>query len=726
MISLPALTIKNSKPERAFLANLCSKGLGKKGGPLLRQLALSAVIVFSLGCDPHKVPLNYSPREIELVASHWYENEKVTYLFFKIRGAAKIDSLDLMEWTLVDSESSEQQSLYQPFRPESAVHEHRLVPCAQDLCGSFSVYSKQAPRKARMRLKYHAKSLLFAESETVVNSHSDDGTSNSFSQLLFGTFDALNTHLQIHTLANFGTPLNGEISSYGLTRRLRINGGAAYHWTKTTLDQQRRLLRTPTLFSQTPCDQWAEKDPRLQISNHWDFTTRSESLPLWIPISLTSANEAPGVCFRAEFLDQKGQTLTSGVLIGRKNPEVLALPLKIKTPLQPARSIPIILSYCEKQGAETPAMTSILFLEYQKFILQAQGQSTDLCFNVGQEETFEGKLKGLLADKLRKAKASAVSQRDFIFTVILNHRQNSEFQGFQEIVASQLHLLIESERLKQSPRLVGAFVYDSDAHFQTPQLAHQNIIWCPQMPLQPSSATNERFDAGINCLVNDAEMLKSSLLNFLIPMGPFPSLTTYENYWNQYGDKGFIRDPQFEVKSVTVNALTVQDLKERTTFFESETLHLEPSEGLRLCFENDFKNSLLPHLRFRSLQESDKILTANELIPYTAESALGISLQLGIFWEYAFYGGIRYNTPVSGSVLGLIPFEKSFKSYTILGDQKWQLSEWNLNNYFQKCQRFCDHPFFDEAGIYQLNERWKTPSALHCVRSKAPRFEAMQ
>jgi hypothetical protein len=82
------------------------------------------------------------------------------------------------------------------------------------------------------------------------------------------------------------------------------------------------------------------------------------------------------------------------------------------------------------------------------------------------------------------------------------------------------------------------------------------------------------------------------------------------------------------------------------------------------------------------------------------------SMLVGLQWTNPFIGTFSYSIPVKGSVFTVIPISITGKTTQKLGDPVWSKPVWNMTPLMQKCLRNCEHPSFDESGVYQINDLW--------------------
>jgi hypothetical protein len=63
-----------------------------------------------------------------------------------------------------------------------------------------------------------------------------------------------------------------------------------------------------------------------------------------------------------------------------------------------------------------------------------------------------------------------------------------------------------------------------------------------------------------------------------------------------------------------------------------------------------------------------------------------------------------------------------FAGYQILGDLKWVSETLDFGKLLQVCKQYCDHPWFDEAGVYQVSSNYSDEVYNGCVSPKYPLF----
>lgn len=676
----------------------------------------------------HKVPLRYEPGVFDLTAAHWFANEKTQYVFFSISGLREeqwpADMMKRFEIAVGDGE-------FKKLDPAAAVHVHTVRPCgAGRICGSYSMSlaSTSAPEAIYLRYHYSENSRLFIE-ERIDNSwHTSGSKSDAQSVFIYGIFDKDNERVQVRLHHNFGTPNDEQVEQYGLRRRLRISQQRLQVVDPAAIKAQRSETGTNFLFPARVCEPVVKGLSGVVDPKDSNLTDELQVIDngTWLPGRFVQREDAGGLCFQATHLNHKGEPIAEPLAaVALRNPLLHEESLSIAAPLRETVKIPLVLAYCAR-GGSSDDMMSTLFLDYQRFILGMGTLPVDTCFTVGEEERFRSDLRRIMQTKINEVRASNPRQFDFIFTVALNHRLNADFKLFHQIVAGELATAIGTEKVKISPRLVGAFVYDSTPYEYMAPGAVTGLVWCPQMPPKKREGkednTRDNFNSA-NCIADEGGELDLNVINFRIPLGPFPTMETYENYYRKYGDKGLSRNPRFLVRSVQTNANSVQGSEQLVTFFDGERVNVGKGQGLRACSERD-SGSLLDSIAIRSRNDTDQpVLPLNQAGSLLNLGDIDRVIDFGVSWDHAFWGGVSYESPVYGKVMKFIPLRKTFNGHRAIGDRIWTLEKFDLGPLMQKCVRYCDNPYFDEGGQYQLGETWRDSSGGNCIQAKIPEVD---
>jgi len=206
----------------------------------------------------------------------------------------------------------------------------------------------------------------------------------------------------------------------------------------------------------------------------------------------------------------------------------------------------------------------------------------------------------------------------------------------------------------------------------------------------------------------------------------------YENYVRDNGDRGLSKNPSLVFRTVPTGADTKQDSDGQITYFNNQRLTVQPGESIRVCHDRD-PNGDLYSFRFLKLggtaavaedQEAPAPLDifAAEKIWRSETDAPG-EYKIGINWEFPFWAGLRYSVTGRGKIAFIIPFQKTARAFEILDGEKWQTEAWPFGDYIQYCRAFCDQPFFDDRGVYQVNSSWREHTLqVDCPASQPPKW----
>ncbi len=684
---------------------------------MTRALPLIAALLTMLGAC-RKVPLTEQQGYLDAVSAHWFENEGVAYVFFSVSEDTGLleQSHWEMRYALKTATGGTEKHDWAKVDFSAGVHLHEVRGCGyHQLCGSYSFPSALPLDSLSIKLFYNPESTLFLQMEAAVQAHAKGNDWKQHSALLFGVFDEANERVETRVHHNFGNPSSDEVPRYGMTRRFRVREPGLAN---PTIDQMATATLTGSDFLFAP--DFCPPAPAGAV------TSEFAGEQAWMPNKFGTEGGETGVCFTADFLDKKGATLFTGAAFARKNPELGPSSYTFETPLKLATKIPIVLRYCP-DDPQYPRVTDAAFFDYQRFITNVNGRPVDLCFKVGAEDDFKARFDKELATRLAAAKIANGDARDFVFMIVFHQDFSVEFHKFHQIIAESLAAEIDGELNNVSPRLVGAFVYDARTNFRPTAAQRKGIIWCPQeLPDGLNPATFAQPDAlSDNCLVTPTAKLDLTVINFVTPLGPFPTLANYKDYVKKYGDRGLAHAPSLSFRSVPAGENTRQEADDKVTFFDGERLVLGEGQVIRLCLDKG-DPSMLPALRFRlgDMPDSQPSLTIEEAAAlWLSDSAPG-EYRVGIAWEFPFVGRVDYEATLSGNIVAVIPFQKSAKAYDQLGDPKWTRDKWPIGDSLQICHRFCGHPYFDEGGVYQIHTAWKTRDGLDCPAVIYPKFEA--
>ena len=83
----------------------------------------------------------------------------------------------------------------------------------------------------------------------------------------------------------------------------------------------------------------------------------------------------------------------------------------------------------------------------------------------------------------------------------------------------------------------------------------------------------------------------------------------------------------------------------------------------------------------------------------------------------------RVGAVVAGSATALgvsIPFGVGNPAENTYGGQVWDQTSFALDDVLLQCRRFCDHPTFDQVGVYNVRSPFDPTYARTCYRPLYP------
>lgn len=218
-------------------------------------------------------------------------------------------------------------------------------------------------------------------------------------------------------------------------------------------------------------------------------------------------------------------------------------------------------------------------------------------------------------------------------------------------------------------------------------------------------------------MVDQSGGVDFNIISAVAPLGPFPNLSSYEDYVGQYGTRGLVQSPDVEFRSVQTNGNSEQINSETVTFFDNERISIGPGEAVRICFEKD-ESGFLSSFKFKNGTSLYRPAEAHE--KWLSKESSGV-YQIGLTWKFPFLGSVKYDVEGRGEIIGFIPISGTGSMEKTLGDKKWKLDRWDVGSYLQRCERFCDHPYFDESGTYQVDFSWQEAMNEKCLAPVVPK-----
>jgi hypothetical protein len=676
---------------------------------VIARLAIAALALTS--CS--KVPIVDVEAGFTLSDAAWFAEEETLFLFYEASAEQGIGDPTVIEITYA---TDDERVPWTDITTLPTVHTHLPVDCGiSGRCGSASLHVPLEPREVGIRLRYHRDGELALDSDTIFNVIDEGEPFSHRSLIVYGVFDESNQQVQWRGRHQFPTLRNEQVEALGLRREFWVEDQT---YGSASLASERNPygygVTCPKTFTDAGLDV-VETDERAVFDD--------DALP-------QEASAAPMVCAAATVTDATG-TFTTGA-IARKNPEVRPAFSVLRSPVHDATPIKFFLAPCYRViSDEHEAM--------QRQRLQMEDVPTT-CIDNWASRGFADHLAELMSNALEAHRPDG----DDMVLVIALHRDQD---GVAEVLEDALVQILPEERHRSTPRLAGAFVFDSEARRLSLSALTSSTLWCPYEI--PDSFDLEDILSGaasLSCaILPDNPNLELGPLSF----GALPILTSSEQYLefidtysvSQAGSVQSLsyRTPEFAVTSDHVDFGDYGVV----TFLNNELISADRDDAFSYCvgdqtlyflFRSDFIQSDIFALIVE--KKCDELGVGDEFCELAALGVLPLSFlndwhslfgeesyELGIFWDFPYLLQMEYEAVAAGSatLFGLsVPFGVASDVETYYGSQMWLSEEFSLEETLTQCRRFCDHPTFDSAGVYNISSTFRDTYATSCYQPDYP------
>lgn len=652
-----------------------------------------------------KVPIVPVDAGFALADASWFAEEGTMFVFYDVRAEQGLGEPSVIEITwATDDERVEWTDLH----ALEAVHTHEAVDCGtQALCGSMSLAIPIEPRDVDIRLRYHRDGELALEADTVFNVVGTGAPHLSRSLVLYGVFDAVNQQVQWRSRHQFPTVRNMQASELGLRRDF-------------TVDQQR----------------FGEGYPEEEAGPYSYGARCADGVDAGLPAVTTNAravfDDAPlpveassevSACATATVTDAHG-TFTTDVW-AFKNPETRAAFPTVRSTVEDAVPLRFHLAPC----------TSTVEPEHEEMqrqrLLSPEDEVPTTCIDDAGSEGFVDRLTVLFREAVQGARPAG---RDMVL-VIGVHRDDAD-DDVADAVEEALAPLVVAERHRNTPRLAGAFVFDSDTRgLEDPVLA-RSTLWCPS-----TLSTDTLPDTSQRSCPTLPDMPGLDLGPFSFSTLPIlPNQRQYLTFIDDYSVRsaGEVEELHFLAPEFPTTS-THADLGEFgvVTFLNGESFDSDADDAFSVCIGDGLSPFVLTTELMQDPEVQDLIVGVcadgdldPELCGYLLAGVLPVGFlnawhqafpgdryELGLFWEFPFLMRMRYRASVGGAVSGFglsVPFGISSPTESLYGAAAWDTEAFSLDGLLTQCRRFCDHPTFDNAGVYQVQQPFRETYGESC------------
>jgi hypothetical protein len=624
------------------------------------------------GCE--KVPIVNIAARFALADFTWFAEEDTLFVFYRVEAlqglgpesqielAYRTDATDL-GWT--------------PVHELHPVHTHLPVDCGpRALCGGTSLSVAQVPRQLRLRLRFHrdGETMLDAPAAFHVVGRGPAHTNRSLA--VYGVFGAGNDQIEWRVRHQFPSLRNEEVRELGLRRRLRIS------------DPRHGEVELP--LPENPYGYaFAAACPAALLPLGW--APRETTLPAVFEDTTLPLGASPSAVVCAETTVTDGKGTFQAAALARKNPEVRPAFPVLRSPIRENTEVGFLLRPCARTISEPHRAVQV-----QRLLIAGE---PEICIDEPGDPTLAQRLAAQFRARLDEKRALG---RDMVLTLALHHDDSSG--ALAAAVEQALAQVLPFERDRGSPRVSGAFVFDSIGYTLARRELRSLVLWCP------SRVADDELGS--------ASQRACPLLPVLpqLRLGPFsisslPILPTRAQYLKFVADyseaqAGRMRELTFLApeRTATSRNVPVGDFGV-ATFFNNEVLTPAPGDAFSYCASGD---PVAFAVVFGIAGAPDVLPIA--ALPELHELEPQPAYALGLLWDFPFLTRLTYESPVAGSVSAFsltVPFGISIDQKDYYGAELWQQGEFSLRSTLLQCTRFCNFPTFDSAGVYNVTASFR-------------------
>jgi hypothetical protein len=624
----------------------------------------------------------------------WFEDEHTLFIFYQVESNQGLSDRSRIELAFRTDTNEEPFHSLESFPP---VHEHLVVSCGvRTLCGSYSTPVDLVPRDVRLQLRYHEEGELTLAAPVDLHIVGSGAPHNSRSAVVYGVFNEENTHAQWRLRHQLPAIRNEHAQALGLRRQLLVDDV-----TYGTLDDARALFAPNPygygLANACPSGFSPHQTPALE--------TRARAVfdPTQLPIESSTAAH---VCAAATVTDARGTYTTAA--FGQKNPQVRDAFAALQTPIRENLVVPFFLEVCAN-----PTSALHRAMQMQRLFL---GEADRLCIDDFATLDFPSRLATTLTQKIDQRRLQG---RDMVLVIGLNRPDN---RAIARAVEDALALVVPLESGQSTPRLSGAFVFDSAPYSIGSPEVSRLVLWCPAATggrdldaISDTSARSCPLQPLVPIALGDASLSSLPIL---------PTEAQFTTFIERYGPQQTGRMTDLSVlaptRTPTSSNVPLGDFGV-ATFFNNEAITAAPGDAFSYCATED---TGLVVFRVDGVPDVFPLAVLGEV---QTLFALG-RYELGLFWEFPFLLHLKYVSTLAAAVdlPEEIPLIAGFGIGTpaeqFLGGFVWTEQQFEVGDALTQCTRFCEHPTFDSAGVYNVDDLFLESYPRRCYR---PRFPAL-
>lgn len=646
-------------------------------------------IALVLGLGGCKVPFTDISGIFVVADAAWFAEEETLFLFWEVEAQQGLGPETRIEVRFTTDDGAVD---WTPIDAFEQVHTHLPVDCGANIrCGSGSLHIPLEPRNVALRMRYHTEGELALDAFTSFNVI-DNGPPNTHRSLLvYGVMTETNDAIQWRARHRFPTVRNEEAQRLGLRRRFLVRD-------RHTLERVANVETNPYLYGSRCPESDAIPGPELD----------TEERAIFDPDDLDpSVSAVPAVCATSVVFDPTGPFETTAV--ARKNPEVRPAFPALRSPIRDATRITYLLSVCERT-ISGPHLT----MQRQRIL----GAAVEpICIDDWMRDGIEDRLVTRIREDIDRVRADG---SDMIVVIGIHHDTPTIRAPIEAAIA---RIMVDEEQ-RNTPRMAGAFVFDSYGHTVDDAVVGRTTVWCPALIDRDIEDEEDLLDLGLSsfaCAVPDPALPTS------LGLGPFdlgvlpilPTRSRYLDFINTFSEDqaGTVKDLIFRVPERPASAQHFEVPPfGSATFFNDEVISADNDDAFSFC-ENDEYIGFV----FRTPLTPD-VLPVQVLPAWHSQTKEG-TYRLGLVWEFPFLMRIEYEVIASLAVSAFsatLPLGLGFDAEDMLGSQLWMAERFPMEKTLTQCRRFCPHPTFDSAGVYQVRQLFDPDYAETCYAPVYP------
>jgi hypothetical protein len=667
------------------------------------SLCLVGAGLFGSACELYgqfpwqvRIPVEDVGARFVIADAIWFEDEQTLFFFYDVESNQGLSNFSQFEISYRTDE------FFQPFEAMTAlepVHRHIAANCGtRRLCGSFSVAVELVPRDIQLRLRYHRDGELFLDAPLDVNIIGSGPPHNSRSAIVYGVFNEENNHVQWRLRHQFPTIRNQQAQELGLSRDFRIED-VSYGDIPNLQDN---IFDNPYVYGAGPAC-----PGNFTPHNNEVLNTSARAVFDFVPLPL-DASTFPHVCAAATVFDALGEFTT--VALAQKNPQTRPAFSELRSPIRNARPVRIFLEVCNQRTSDEHRD-----MQMQRLFLR---DTDTFCIDDFDTLDFPSRLATELSQRVDQLRTTG---DDLVLVIGLNRPNDS---SIAMRVEEALEIMLPGEAARSSPRLSGVFVYDTRAYFMRSAEVARLTLWCPSTFGGPNLGRIN--DTSLrDCAVQPPFPITIAGTN-LAQLPILPTEEQFENFIEEYGvnQTGRMNEMTFRspIRTPISENVPVGDFGV-ATFFNNEAITPATEDAFSYCATED---TGLVVVRIPGFDDVFPLAFLGEL-----HTLIGFNrYELGLFWEFPFLMEIQYTSTLAAAIEADIPDEiplilaagLSSPAEQFFGGFQWFQDVFEVGDALLQCTRFCDHPTFNSAGVYNIQSLFFDTYSQTCYRPRYPRL----